>query len=64
MEQGGKSSPPGAGVRPVAFATAAISMADLVPSRKELNILGFNPPRSASSAERPYSGQTVSGVEA
>ena len=31
------------GSRPVALATAAISMADLVPSTKLLNILGFMP---------------------
>jgi len=38
--QGGKARPSGAGVSPVALATAVLSMAGLEPSRKELNILG------------------------
>ena len=38
---------------PVALAIAAISMADLVPSRNELNICGFIPADCASSAESP-----------
>src|SRR5260221_3102411 len=36
--QGGKRRPSGAGVSPVALATAVISMPLFVPSRKELNI--------------------------
>jgi len=32
---------------------AAISIADLVPSRKELNICGFMPAAFASSGDRP-----------
>src|SRR3546814_10919344 len=39
--QDGKARPSEAGSSPVALATAAISMPDLVPSRKELNICGF-----------------------
>jgi hypothetical protein len=35
------------------LAIAAISIADLVPSRKELNICGFIPPARASSGVRP-----------
>ena len=62
-EQGGKASPSGAGVRPVAFATAVLSMAGLEPSRKELNILGFRPPRFACSSLRPQCFHTVSGVD-
>jgi len=42
-----------AGVRPVALDTAVLSMAGLEPSRKELNILGFSPPRLACSSLRP-----------
>ena len=61
--QGGKASPSGAGVRPVALATAVLSMAGLEPSRKELNILGFSPPRLACSSFRPQYFHTVSGVD-
>ena len=45
---------PDGGVRPVAFATAAISMPDFVPSRNELNICGFIPPMRAC-----FLGQSV-----
>src|SRR3546814_3012118 len=38
LPTGGKASPPRAGARSQALATAAISMADFVPSMKELNI--------------------------
>ena len=34
-------------IEPQAFATAAISIADLVPSRNELNICAFMPARFA-----------------
>ena len=40
--------PSGCGVRPVALATAVISMPDFVPSRKELNIFGLIEARSSS----------------
>jgi hypothetical protein len=50
---GRKREPPGAGVSPVAFATAAISMADFVPSRNELNICAFSPLALASSGGIP-----------
>src|SRR5215471_11482731 len=39
--QGGNCSPPCGTPKPQAFAIAAISIADFVPSRKELNICGF-----------------------
>ena len=61
--QGGKARPSGAGVRPVALATAVLSMAGLEPSRKELNILGFSPPRLACSSFSPQYFHTVSGVD-
>ena len=51
--QGGKPRPSSGTARPLALATAAISSADLVPSRKELNICGFIPARFASSSVRP-----------
>ena len=50
---GGNPSPLGAGIRPVALDTAAISIADFVPSRNELNIRGFMPPSAARSGEMP-----------
>ena len=49
----GNPSPSSGTARPVALAIAAISIADLVPSRNELNICGFIPAASASSAESP-----------
>ena len=49
----GMPSPSCGTSRPQALATAAISIADLVPSRNELNICGFIPPRRASSGVRP-----------
>ena len=55
--------PSGAGVRPVALETAVLSIAGLEPSRKELNILGFSPPRLACSSLRPQYFHTVSGVD-
>ena len=48
----------------MALATAAISRADLVPSMKELNICGLNPPASTCSSVNPKYSHTVSGVEA
>ena len=52
--QGGNDSPSCGTLRPQALATAAISSADLVPSRKELNICGFMP-----AALRLLRGQAV-----
>ena len=55
----GRPARPRAARRPVALAIAAISMPDLVPSRKELNICGFMPPSrrllraSARNGPRP-----------
>jgi hypothetical protein len=43
--QGGNARPPGEGVKPVALATAAISIALFVPSRNELNIRALKSPR-------------------
>ncbi len=51
--QAGKASPSGAGSRPQALATAAISSADLVPSRKELNICGLKSPPATCSSLKP-----------
>ena len=48
----------------MALATAAISMADLVPSMKELNICGLNPPASTCSSVNPTCSHTVSGADA
>src|SRR3954465_12647522 len=62
-EQGGKASPSGAGVRPVALDTVVLSIAGLEPSRKELNILGLRPPRLACSSLSPQYFHTVSGVD-
>ncbi len=53
MPQGGKARPSGGGARAVALAMAAISSADLVPSRKELNIWLFMPAARAWSAVSP-----------
>jgi hypothetical protein len=47
----------------VALATAAISMPDLVPSTKLLNIFGFMPAASASAGAIPKCSQTVAGVD-
>jgi hypothetical protein len=46
----------------VALATAVLSIAGLLPSRKLLNIFGFSPPRAACSRVSPQWSQTVSGV--
>ena len=50
---GGYNNPLLGTPRPVAFATAVLSMAGLEPSKKLLNILGFSPPRSACSGVKP-----------
>src|SRR5207248_4120528 len=62
-EAGGKDNPLGCGTRPVALHTAVISMPDLVPSMKLLNIFGFIPPRAAFSGVIPKLPHTVSGVD-
>lgn len=41
------------GAGPVAFATAAISIADFVPSRNELNMRALKPPRATVSESKP-----------
>src|SRR2546423_13746003 len=62
-EDGGNDRPSGCGTRPVALQTAVISMPDLVPSMKLLNIFGFIPPRAAFSGVIPKLPHTVSGVD-
>jgi len=54
VPHGGKARPAGAGVRPVQFATAAISMADFVPSRNE-----FEHSRVHPAGARLFRRQTV-----
>jgi hypothetical protein len=51
--QGGKARPSRGALSPVALAIAAISIADLVPSRNELNICGFMPDACAFSGVIP-----------
>ena len=51
--QGGNARPSGRGRQPVALATAAISIADFVPSRNELNICAFMPPRLRVLGSQP-----------
>ncbi len=63
MPQGKNDSPRSCGSSPVALATAAISMPDLVPSMKLLNILGFIPAAAACSTVMPKLGHTVAGVD-
>ena len=63
VPHGKKDSPRACGSRPVAFATAAISMPDLVPSTKLLNILAFIPAASAAAAVMPKCCHTVLGVD-
>ena len=48
---------------PVPLATAAISIAALVPSVNELYIFGLKSPFATSSSLQPKKLQTVSGVE-
>jgi hypothetical protein len=50
---GGYSRPLEGTVRPVALATAVLSIEGLEPSRKLLNIFGFRPPRAACSGVSP-----------
>ena len=60
---GGNARPSSGQSSPVPLATAAISMAALVPSVKELYILGLKSPAATSSSVQPKKPQTVSGVE-
>ncbi len=59
---GGKVRPPLCAIKPVALQTAVISMPDLVPSRKELNIFGLMSLDSSTSRYCLRTSQTVSGV--
>ncbi len=52
-DAGANDSPSSDTSRPVAFATATISIADFVPSRNELNILGLKPPVAICSGVKP-----------
>ena len=47
----------------MALATAAISIADFVPSTKELNIWALTSPPATSSSVKPKCSHTVSGVD-
>ena len=60
---GGKARPPLCGTRPVALQTAVISMPDLVPSTKLLNIFGLMELRSVIERYLSRISHTVSGVE-
>ena len=51
--QAGKARPSGGGVSSQALATAAISSADLVPSRKELNICALKSPVASCASVKP-----------
>src|SRR5262249_15127680 len=61
---GGKASPPLCGASPVALHTAVISIADLLPSMKLLNILGLIEARSSMCRYLSRMPHTVSGVDA
>ena len=61
-EEGGKLSPCACGTSPVALQTAVISIADLLPSRKELNICKLILSGSSISRYWRKTSQTVSGV--
>src|SRR3712207_4358186 len=60
---GGKASPSSGQSSPVPLATAAISIAALVPAVKELYIFGLKSPLATSSSVQPKKPQTVSGVD-
>ena len=62
-DAGGKRKPPSCGSRPVALHTAVISMPDLVPSMKLLNIFGLIEPRSTMFRYLSRMSQSVSGVD-
>src|SRR5262249_10983993 len=60
---GGKCKPSLCGTSPVALQTAVISIADLVPSTKLLNILGLMEARSVICRYLWRMAASVSGVE-
>ena len=60
---GGKCRPSDCGKRPVALHTAVISMPDLVPSTKELNIFGLIDLRSVMFRYLSRMSQTLSGLD-
>ena len=60
---GGKPRPSLCGTRPVALQTAVISMPDLVPSTKLLNIFGLIESRSSIRRYLSRMSHKVSGVE-
>jgi hypothetical protein len=60
---GGKRKPSLCGTSPVALHTAVISIPDLVPSMKLLNIFGLIELRSTMLRYLSRISQTVSGVE-
>ena len=60
---GGKPRPSLCGTSPVALQTAVISMPDLVPSTKLLNIFGLMELRSVMARYLSRISHTVSGVE-
>lgn len=62
-ELGGNPRPSGCGTRPVALHTALISIADLVPSTKELNIFGLMLLRSWIFKYSSRISHTLSGVD-
>jgi hypothetical protein len=51
--QGGNARPSSGASSPVALATAAISIADFVPSRNELNILALKSPAATWAGVKP-----------
>ena len=63
VPHGKNDRPRSCGSSPVALATAHISIADLVPSTKLLNILAFMPAAAASAALMPKLSHTVAGVD-
>src|SRR5438034_1303032 len=62
-DAGGKLKPSLCGTSPVTLHTAVISIADLVPSTKLLNIFGLIEPRSSMCRYLSRMSHTVSGVE-
>ena len=60
---GGKCRPSDCGTSPVALHTAVISMPDLVPSTKELNIFGLIDLRSEMFRYLSRMSQTLSGLD-
>src|SRR3954471_8490408 len=62
-EAGGNDRPSVCASRPVALQIAVISMPDLVPSRKLLNIFGLIEERSLTSTNPSRMSKIVSGVD-